>query len=77
MLKNKRQLKMYRKEQPTDLRQCTRIPAELFHVNVMHGRRIATQFQDCHAALHPTENGNLLFSVGKANYTKREMGPDM
>ena len=57
---------MYRKEQPTDLRQCTRIPAELFHTNVMHGR-IASQFQDCHAAFHPTENGNLPFSVGKAN----------
>ena len=66
MLKNKRQLKMYRKEQPTDLRQCTRIPAELFHTNVMHGR-IASQFQDCHAAFHPTENGKLPFSAGKAN----------
>lgn len=27
-LKNKRQLKTYRKEQPTDSRQCTRISAE-------------------------------------------------
>ena len=76
MLKNKRQLKMYRKEQPTDLRQCTRIPAELFRTNVMHGR-IASQFQDCHAAFHPAENGNLPFSAGKANYTKREMRPDL
>ena len=76
MFKNKGQLKRYRKEQPTDLRQCTRILAELFRTNVMHGR-IASQFQDCHAAFHPAENGNLLFSVGKANYTKREMRPDL
>ena len=76
MLKNKRQLKMYRKEQPTDLSQCTRIPAELFQTNVMHGR-IASQFEDCHAAFFPTENDNLPFSAGKANYTKKEMRPDL
>ena len=42
----------------------------------MHGR-IASQFQDCNAAFHPAENVNLPFSVGKANYTKREMCPDL
>ena len=45
-------------------------------MNVMHAR-IASQFQDCHAAFDPTEKGNLPFSVGKANYSKREMRHDL
>ena len=39
-------------------------------MNVMRGR-IASQFEDCHAAFHPTENGNLPFSVGKEGNASR------
>ena len=61
-LKNKRPLKTYRRGKPPDLRQCTRILAE--NINLMH-ERTASQFQDCHAAFHPTENGKPTAPRGK------------